>query len=128
MPLQDLSFIDNSSITGQEDKYVLVTVDTEKVLKSWKSSLYSFEWLYPDGSIRAPEDLPLREREKREAVEKALKDGQPLERPVLGIGMLDCAEIGSGRAIFLTLIDHGYKSLEVHVSGDGVKSTPSLFS
>src|SRR5690606_17467213 len=103
MAATDLHMIDNAGIKGREDRYTVVRVDTAKTLKSWQSSLFSFEWLTPDGAIRATDDLPLRERDRRIEAEKALKGGASLERPILGIGIMDNVEIGAGRAVFLTL-------------------------
>lgn len=97
------------------DKYVTLTVDARAVLDSWKSSLFSFEWLDAAGGIRTPDDMPMREREKRLEVERSLKSGQKLERPILGIGIMDNVEIGSGRAVFLTLAAMGHTTIPVAV-------------
>ena len=110
-----LSLIDHSSLKGREARYTVVHVDTALTLKSWKTSLFSFEWLNPDGSLRALDDLPVHERDKRLKVEKALSGGERLERPVLGIGILDNVEIGAGRDVFLTLAARGFKEIEVHI-------------
>ncbi len=98
-----------------EGKYVTLTVDAGSVLESWKNSLFSFEWLDAAGSIRQPDDMPIREREKRLAVENDLKAGAALDRPILGIGIMDNVEIGSGRAVFLTLAAMGHKTIPVAV-------------
>lgn len=112
----DLHFTDNSSLRGREDKYVVVRVRTSAILQSWRNSLFSFEWLQPDGSLRALDDLPLHERDKRVKVEKALDGGaQAIERPVLGIGLLDNVEIGAGRDVFLTLAARQQAEIEVHI-------------
>ena len=109
------TFCDNAAIKGKEDAYALLNVSTEKVLKSWKTSLYSFEWLTPEGTIKTPEQLSQEEKEKRELVEKKISNTEPLEYPVLGMGLLECVEIGAGRATFLTLSSMGYSNLNVHV-------------
>ena len=113
--MDTLQMTNSPAIAGRESKYMMVRVDTAAVLKSWQKSLFSFEWLTPDGKIRKIDDLPMREHEKRREVEVALKKGQPLERPVLGIGIMDNVEIGAGRAIFLTLAAIGHKQIEVHI-------------
>jgi hypothetical protein len=106
---------DNASIKGKEDKYDIVEVNLKAVLEGWKISLFSFEWLLPDGSIRVPEELPETEREKYRAVLQQYKDGAVLERPVLGIGIMDNIEIGSRRDVLLTMAAQGVESLEVHI-------------
>lgn len=108
-------FNDNPAIKGKEARYDVVFVDCSKVIKSWKASLFSFEWLAEDGSVRALDDLPLKEHDKRAAVEKALSHHEPLDRPVLGIGIMDNVEIGAGRDVFLTLASLGAKNVEVHI-------------
>lgn len=110
-----INMIDNASIKGREDKYVIINVDLNKVLKGWKISLFSFEWLTPDGQIRTPEQLPDKERQKFETVLQDVKEGNDLERPILGIGVLDNIEIGSRRDVLLTLYTQEIKSLSVHV-------------
>lgn len=115
MTVTSLSFANHGSLKGREDRYAVVRVDANAVLKSWKGSLFSFEWLTPEGLLRALDDLPLHERDKRLKVEKQLVRGEPLERPVLGIGILDNVEIGAGREVFLTLAAQGIKDIEVHI-------------
>lgn len=115
MATLDLHWTDSPSIKGREDRYTVVRVDAARVLKSWRSSLFSFEWLAPDGGIRALDDLPMHERDKRLKVETALSKGLPVERPVLGIGILDNVEIGAGREIFLTIAAQGGREIEVHI-------------
>ncbi len=115
MDALSLHLTDSASIKGREDRYTVLRVRTKDILKSWRASLFSFEWLNPDGSIRSLDELPLHERDKRIKVEKALKNGETLERPVLGIGIMDNVEIGAGRDIFLTLSAMGFQEIDVHV-------------
>jgi len=114
-PLNPIHFTDSPAIKGREDRYTLLTIDTAKVLQSWRQSLFSFEWLTAEGSLRALDDLPVGLRSQRLLVENALMAGAGVERPVLGVGLLDTVEIGAGRAVFLTLAAHGYKDLMVHI-------------
>lgn len=108
-------FTDNPVALNRADHYLEITVDTAKIIKSWRESLFSFEWLLPDGRIKSAGELSDTERPRREAVESALAGKRPLEKPVLGIGMMDNVEIGSGRATFLTLVAHGVKTIPVHI-------------
>ncbi|QQG36238.1 MAG: hypothetical protein HYS17_00140 [Micavibrio aeruginosavorus] len=113
--LQDIKFTDNPVARNRPDHYTEITVDTAEIIKSWRESLFSFEWLLPDGRIKSSGELSEAERPRREAVEAAMASQTPLDKPVLGIGMLDNVEIGSGRATFLTLVAHGFKTLPVHI-------------
>lgn len=112
---QHVNFRDNPVATGRAGHYMEITVDTAKIMKSWRESLFSFEWLLPDGRIKSVHELSETERPRREAVEVALSGKQPLDKPILGIGMMDNVEIGSGRATFLTLVAHGFKTIPVHI-------------
>lgn len=115
MALKELQLIDNPSLKGREDRYEIVKVRTNDVLKSWRLSLFSFEWLSQDGQIRSLDELPLHERDKRLKVEQALNKSTAIERPVLGIGLMDNVEIGAGRDVFLTLAAKGEDLIEVHI-------------
>jgi len=128
MNTMTLQFIDSPSLKGREDRYMVVRVNALSVLKSWRKSLFSFEWLMQDGGIRGLDDLPLHERDKRLKVEKSLSAGQSLERPVLGIGMMDNVEIGAHRDVFLTLAAQGIKEIEVHVPVSNQKDFTSFLS
>ncbi len=109
------SFIDNSAIQSRADSYVTVTVDVGRVLQSWRESLFSYEWMRPDGQLKSGAELPEKEQPKRAAVEDSLRKKEPLEKPVLGIGMMDNIEIGVGRATFLTLAAMGINNIPVHI-------------
>lgn len=113
--MADIAFIDNPVIRGREKQYAEIVIDCRKILESWRASLFSYEWLLPDGRIRAAGELSETEQPKRTAVEDRLKKGTPIEKPVLGIGLLENVEIGSGRATFLTLAARGLKTMPVHV-------------
>ena len=49
------------------------------------------------------------------AVENNFKVNKPIEKPVLGIGLLENIEIGIGRHVFLTAAHLGYKKIPVHI-------------
>ena len=115
MTILDLHFTNSPSIKGREDRYAVVRVRVDAVIKSWRTSLFSFEWLNPDGTIRSLDELPMHERDKRVKIEQKLAEGVMLDRPVLGIGMMDNVEIGAGRDVFLTLAAKGQTSIDVHI-------------
>lgn len=114
-------FIDNPAIHGREDRYASVLVRVDAILESWRLSLFSYEWILPDGRIRQPAELSPGEQSRRATIESALNNGKAIEKPVLGIGLMDNVEIGSGRAVFLTLAAHGCKTLPVHVPKSSIK-------
>ena len=111
----DVTFTDNPVIKGREGNYKTITVDIALIVKSWRESLFSFEWMLPDGRIKTTEELSEMEQPKRMAVEDKIRTHAPLEKPVLGIGLMDNVEIGTGRATLLTLAAHGIATMPVHV-------------
>ncbi len=115
MPNLNITYVDNKIIKGKEDKYLNVYVNAHDVLKSWKDSVYSFEWLNPNGGIKPIETLAQSEQEKRKTIETDLHSKKSLETPILGIGLMENIEIGSGRAVFLTLCDKGEATIRVHI-------------
>lgn len=112
---QHIDFIDSSAVKSRPGAYLPVTVRVDKILKSWRASLFAHEWMRPDGQLKSAPELSETERPKREAVETLLRAGGTLEKPVLGIGLLDSVEIGAGRATFLTLAAHGMDVIPVHI-------------
>lgn len=110
-----IEFVINKTVEARRDSYLDVTVNTAAILKSWKHSLFSHEWLTKDGDIRAKKELPASEQPKRERVELAIGNGESLPKPVLGIGLLENVEIGAAKAEFLTLAAMGRKEIPVHI-------------
>lgn len=113
-------FIDHPVAARSEGKFTSVMVDLTAVVKSWKKSLFSYEWLTPEGAIKPIEELNDAEMQKRALVEERIKKGDKLEKPILGIGMLENVEIGSGREILLTLAATGTTQMPVHVPASQV--------
>jgi hypothetical protein len=113
--IKDITFVDNQTIKDRCDKYESVHVNVQRVLESWRNSLFAFEWILPDGRIKDVGELPPEEQEKRNAVENLLQQNVPLEKPVLGIGLLENVEIGIGRHIFLAVAAHGLSEIPVHI-------------
>jgi hypothetical protein len=112
---QDARFCTCKAVNKDPDKYVLVDVAVERVLESWKDSILSFEFLTPDGSLREDRELSPKNRDRRLEVETKIREGKPVDHPVLGIGLMDNVEIGSGRDVFMTLALQGHTTAPVHI-------------
>lgn len=113
--LSKLSFIDNNAAVARPEKFMDALVIADKTVESWRYSVFSFEWLNKDGSIKNIEELSPREQPKRAEVERMIAQGNALPKPILGIGLEDNIEIGSGREVFLTLKDLGLQVIPVHI-------------
>jgi hypothetical protein len=118
MSSKNIIFIDNPAA---KSSFTTIEIDCAEVLKSWRQSVYSYEWLTKAGNIKPASDLNQTEANKRFEVEKIIKAGEAIEMPILGIGVMDNIEIGSGRATLLTLIDNGQITMPVHVPSSQLK-------
>ncbi len=110
----DIEFIPNPLTAQDPDRYITINVHVPAVLESWRGSLFSFEWLHPDGTIKIMSELSTPEQEKRAAAEILIASGS-VPMPILGIGVMDNIEIGTGRAEFLTLAAQGIRTMPVHI-------------
>ncbi len=108
-------FTDNSALKGREEKFVKLEIKVAPVLASWQESIFSHEWLTPDGKIKKMSDMADKVQARRAEIDKILGGDTPLERPVLGIGILDNVEIGSGKDLFLSLAALGMTTIPVHI-------------
>lgn len=110
-----LKLIDNPTLKGREANFIIIDIDSDKIIKSWKLSLFSFEWLTPEGKVKDEKSLEADKAEKFKQVQAAYNDNQSLERPILGLGIMDNVEIGSRKEVLLTLYSLGIKNLSVHI-------------
>ena len=113
--MSKILYTDHPLVLKNRDDYIDITVDAAAVVESWRLSLMSFEWLDFQGRLKAPEEMPETERQKRLAVEQKIKNNEAVIKAILGIGLQDNVEIGSGRAEFLTLASQNEKYIQVHV-------------
>ena len=113
--IKTIEFKDNPAILGKESKYETIEVNVEKIIESWRDSIFSFEWLTENGEVKEQSALNEREHQKREQIEELLKHNRPIPKAVLGIGLKDNIEIGIGRAHFLTVAAHNIKEIPVHI-------------
>ncbi len=114
--ITDSRFQNNSALKGREEKFINLDVKVAPILASWRESLFSHEWLTSEGHIKKPADMTEKIRNNRKAINDIIDNQDlPLERPVLGIGILDNIEIGSGRDLFLCLAARGIEFIPVHI-------------
>ena len=108
-------FKDNPALKGREEKFVTLEIKVAPVLASWQESIFAHEWLTPDGKIKKMSEMADKVQARRADIEKLITGDSPLDRPVLGIGILDNIEIGSGKDLFLSLAALGMTSIPVHI-------------
>lgn len=108
-------FQDNPSLKGREEKFVTLEIKVAPVLASWQESIFSHEWLTSEGQIKKTSEMADKVQSRRADIEKLIAGDSPLDRPVLGIGILDNVEIGSGKDLFLSLAALGMTTIPVHI-------------
>lgn len=108
-------FKDNPSLKGREEKFVTLEIKVAPVLASWQESIFSHEWLTPEGHIKKMSEMADKVQARRSDIEKLITGTEQLDRPVLGIGILDNVEIGSGKDLFLSLAALGMSTISVHI-------------
>jgi len=111
----NIEFIDNKAAQKAPEKFMSVQVDVARVLKSWKTSLFSYEWLDGEGKIKPFQDLDAPQTDKLRAAQSKMTSGEKLEKPILGIGILDNVEIGAGHAEFIIAALQEYKAIPAHI-------------
>lgn len=114
-PQQNPVFVDNTVAAARPEQYVELVVDARKVLTDWKASLLAHELLDTNGFVKGDDDLNESRLEKREVIRSRLNAGEALEKPILGIGIFDNVEIGSGSDILATLVMEGVVEIPVHI-------------
>lgn len=109
-------FIDNPALKGREANFITLDIKVAPVLASWRESLFAHEWLTADGHIKSPDQMSEKVRTGRLAAQNLIENADfKLERPVLGIGIMDNIEIGAGRDLFLSLAAMGVETISVHI-------------
>ncbi len=108
-------FKDNPALKGREDKFITINAKVSVVLASWRESLFAHEWLDSEGRIKPPSELSEKIRRNRENAITQIDSNENLVRPVLGLGITDTVEIGSGRDLFLVLASRGINIISVHI-------------
>lgn len=112
--LSNLRFMPHPDIEGDAG-FMTVHIQVASVVKSYRDSLFSFEWLHSDGRVREGAEMKEGPAAERARTEQMLNQAQELPQPVLGIGMMGNIEIGAERAVLLTLAAHGVQTMLVHI-------------
>ena len=112
---QDFKWVSSQSVKDHPNPYTVLTVDISKIVKSWRQSIIAHEWLDQGTHFRDVEHLSFHLRRQWEETLANIESGQDLERPILGIGIIDNVEIGTNRAIISVARTLGWKTIEVVV-------------
>ncbi len=114
--LKEPSFVDHPNVSGgNKDAYIDAVLDLDKALPSWRQSLLAYNWLTSDGHAKPVETLGAAQKEKYDEAVALLSAQQSLPKPIIGIGMIDNVEVGSGAAIIVLMAHQGFTQIPVHV-------------
>jgi hypothetical protein len=118
-------FYDHEVVQRAPDDYVEMTLSPAKILNAWRMSIFAHELLNGDGTTKGVNDMHPDHMKKYIDISELMNRGEPLAKPVLGIGIMDNVEIGIGREIILVANDMGLEELPFHVrksQADDIKS------
>ncbi len=107
-----LNFTDNKAASA---KFISIAVDIDKIIHSWQLSILAHEWLMPSGKPKPCAQLSEQNQQKLNDAIQTIKSEKAVTKPVLGLGILDNIEIGSGRAEFIALYNQDIKQIYVHI-------------
>ncbi len=114
--IHDIHFIPEPDLKNDEKSFITFTIDIQKVIKSFRHSVFSYEWMHTaTGSLKSLDELGSKQKNERIEIENMIKNGHPIPQPILGIGLMDHIEIGTGKAIIMTLAAHGFNEMPVHI-------------
>lgn len=108
-------FCDHAVTLNNPDDYVELQVMPNQILQAWRSSMFAHELIAKDGRIKDENDLEGQNLEKYLTAFEALKRGESIEKPLLGIGIYDGVEIGTGREIIVAAFHLGIPNVPIHV-------------
>lgn len=108
-------FCDHAVTLNNPDDYVELQAMPDTILQAWRSSMFAHELIARDGRIKNEQDLEGQSLEKYLTAFEALKRGEPIEKPLLGIGIYDGVEIGIGREIIAAAFHLDIPNVPIHV-------------
>ena len=112
---KSIQFIDSKAVQARPEFYMRVELNVAEILKNWQLSVFSYEWMEKDGSLKANADLKESDQSKQNDILETLQKNNSVDIPVLGIGIQDNVEIGSGKAVLCTLATQGIQTIPAHI-------------
>lgn len=107
--------MDHPSVSANPEAYGNATLNIAAALPSWSQSLIAYKWLDSTGIPKDPGALADEQATQRADILAILERGDALPKPIIGLGMFDNLEVGSGAGIVATLAALGEVTIPVHV-------------
>jgi hypothetical protein len=121
-----IDFCSHPSVAEDLASFETLDLPVAGILMAWRPSLFSHEWLGRDGNPKTIDELGPLQREQRTVIEQKISKGGALPQPVIGVGVLECLEIGAGRDVLLTLAALGVENVLVHAPASMIKEIHKL--
>jgi hypothetical protein len=118
-------FHDHEVVRQAPNDYVEMSLAPDKIMVAWSTSLYSYELLNKDGSIKRTDEMVDETLQRYVDAEEKLKRGEAVPKPIIGIGIMEGIEIGIGRELVAAAKALGVHEMPVHVrkaQADEIKS------
>ena len=120
------AFYDHEVVQRLPHEYIEMVAPPMDLLDAWSLSMFAHELLYNDGSIKAEADMNDVTLDRYLNALSNLKKGEPMPRPVLGIGIMDGVEIGLGREIIAACATLNISEISFHVRQAQAKEIKKL--
>jgi len=108
-------FCDHVIVSKNPDDYTEVNTSPTSIFNGWKLSFFAHELLNKDGTIKNQADLSGDTLQKYIQAAESLRRGEPIEKPILGVGIYDGIEIGVGREVIAAAYHAGLKSIPANI-------------
>jgi hypothetical protein len=108
--------------------FMAATLSVAQVMASYRGSLFAFECLTPDGTVKDIAALSPGLADEYRTASQALDHGAPVLMPILGWGMLDCVEIGAGRAAMMVLYARGMQTVRAYIPVSAEKMMKNMMA
>jgi|GEM_PF-4828544 len=82
-------FCDHAVVQASPNDYIEMTRAPKDILDAWSLSMFAHELLNKDGSVKANDDMNEVTLEKYLNALDALKRNEDIDKPVIGIGIMD---------------------------------------
>lgn len=113
--MTDIDFYDHEVVQTVPEDYSELILCPNDIIKAWSLSLFAHEMLAPDGSIKNEKDMSGTTLQRYIEVSEAIKRGEKIAKPVIGIGLMDNIEIGIGREVIVACAKMKMDKIPVYV-------------
>lgn len=115
MSTQSIEFYDHEVVQNAPNDYIEIALSPVEILDAWTLSMFAHELLNKDGSVKSKKDMNPSTMQKYIDMHSLIKRGEPIPKPVIGIGIMDNLEIGIGREIIAAAMQNNISQIIVNI-------------